>query len=255
MTGNDIYSSLKGKRVLVTGGSSGIGASISRMFAAKGAKVGIHYNAGKDRAEELKAEITGQGGTAEIFRADFQDAGDIIRLAESFMGVFGGIDVLVNNAGASYNQRAFWELEPDDLERTMSVIIKAPFLLSQKAFSAMKGQGAGGRIINISSISVKYGGSPESLHYTVSKAGLEALTTGLAKIGADHKILVNTIRPGVIDTPFHGRYIKKDMGKRIELIPLKRMGKPEDIANMALYLASEGGNFITGQTFTVSGGD
>lgn len=251
----DIYRNITGKRVLITGSSSGIGASMTSLFSSYGAKVGIHYCTNEQNAVQLKNQITDQGGVAEVFKADFQNTGEIIKLAESFIETFSGIDILINDAGASYSQQVFWELDTVDLDRTLNVNLKAPFILSQKAFLAMKKQGKGGRIINISSISTKYGGSSGSLHYAISKSALETLTIGLAKIGAPYNILVNAIRPGLIDTPFHKRFIKKDLSKRIELIPLRRMGKPMDIANMALYLASEGGNFITGQIFTVSGGD
>ena len=134
---------------------------------------------------------------------------------------------------------------------------KAPFFLSGEVFDSMKDQG-GGRIINISSVNVKYGGGAKSIHYVASKAALESITRGFAREGAKYNILVNTIRPGVIDTPMHTNirgYSRKDFQKRIALVPLKRMGKPIDIARMALFLASEAGDFITGEIFTIAGGD
>ena len=119
----------------------------------------------------------------------------------------------------------------------------------------MKAQG-GGKIINISSIAAKYGGSVKSLHYGAAKASLEAITIGLARFGAPYNILVNAIRGGFIDTQFQNRYAKeKDLKSRIALIPLKRPGKPDDIAHAVLYLASEAGNFITGEILTIAGGD
>jgi NAD(P)-dependent dehydrogenase (short-subunit alcohol dehydrogenase family) len=131
---------------------------------------------------------------------------------------------------------------------------QAPFFLAQGAFRFMKNNG-GGKIINISSISAKYGGSDRTLHYGASKAALEAINRGLAKAGAPHNILVNAIRAGFIDTPMHKKLGRTNLEKRIHAIPLKKPGKAEDIARMALFLASEGGDFITGETFTVAGGD
>ena len=118
----------------------------------------------------------------------------------------------------------------------------------------MKDNG-GGKIINISSISAKYGGSEKTLHYGASKAALEAINVGMAKAGAPYNILVNTVRGGFIDTPLHKKLGRTNLEKRIQAIPLKRAGKAEDMARMVLFLASEGGDFITGETFTVAGGD
>ena len=119
----------------------------------------------------------------------------------------------------------------------------------------MKEEG-GGKIINISSIAAKYGGSSRSLHYGAAKAALESVTIGLARAGAQHNILVNVVRGGFIDTPFHEKLgASKNIEERINLIPLKRAGKPEDVARMVLFLASESGDFITGEILTVAGGD
>ena len=116
----------------------------------------------------------------------------------------------------------------------------------------------GGRIINISSVNVKYGGSAKSMHYVASKAALDNLTLGFAREGAKYNILVNSIRCGLIDTQMRAKtegYSEEDLKRRIDMVPLKRMGQPIDIARMALFLASEAGNFITGEIFTVAGGD
>ena len=118
----------------------------------------------------------------------------------------------------------------------------------------MKDQG-GGKIINISSISAKYGGSGQTLHYGAAKSALETVTLGLAKAGAKYNILVNTVRGGFIDTSMHKKLGRNNIEKRIEMIPLRRAGRPEDMARMVLFLASEAGDFITGETFTVAGGD
>lgn len=118
----------------------------------------------------------------------------------------------------------------------------------------MKEQG-GGKIINISSVSAKYGGSPQTLHYGAAKAALDATTVGLARAGAPYNILVNSVRGGLVDTPFHHKIGRSSLEDRIKLTPLKRAGQPIDIARMVLFLASSAGDYITGEIFTVAGGD
>ena len=252
-----LFETLRGEKVLVTGASSGIGASIARLFASYGAYVGLHYRSGEEQARGLLEDILGNSGKAEIFQGDLLEIETRQNLVKSFIRVFGGIDVLVNNAGAVYDYVRFSELDEDSWDKTFTLNVKAPFYLSGDAFDHMKEHG-GGRIINISSVSAKYGGSAKGLHYTSSKAALDSLTVGFAREGAKYNILVNSIRCGVIDTPMHTRidgYSKENFERRISLIPLKRLGKPIDIARMTLFLASEGGDFITGQIFSVSGGD
>ncbi len=245
--------SLKGKKILITGASGGIGSSMAILFAEHGGKIGLHYHTNRDQARILERSITESGGDAACFKANLL-AKNCAALVDKFIDRFGGIDVLINNAGGVLGCRHFAELDEADWKQTMALNAEAAFFLSQRAFSFMKDNG-GGRIVNISSISVKYGGSPQTLHYAAAKAALEAVTIGLARAGAPHKILVNAVRGGFIDTALHQKLGAKNIKKRIGLIPLKRAGKPEDISRMALFLASEAGDFITGETFTVGGGD
>ena len=141
----------------------------------------------------------------------------------SFLEDFDGIDVLVNNAGWVFGNTHFLNLNPEDWDRTFALNTRAPFLLSRLAFRAMQEQD-GGKIINISSVSAKYGGSAYTMHYGASKAALDALTVGLSRAGAEYGILVNSIRCGFINTAFHRKMgrTEADILKRTELIPLKR---------------------------------
>jgi 3-oxoacyl-[acyl-carrier protein] reductase len=164
------------------------------------------------------------------------------------------MDILVNNAGAVVGPKDILDLDKESWNKTFLLNAQAPFFLAQSAFKHMKDQG-GGKIINISSISAKYGGSGQTLHYGAAKSALETVTLGLAKAGATHNILVNTVRGGFIDTSMHKKLGRNNIEKRIEMIPLRRAGGPEDMARMVLFLASEAGDFITGETFTVAGGD
>lgn len=249
-----MFDGLRGKTVLITGATGGIGSAMVQAFASAGARVGIHYQRDRQKAEALRRHVEQQGGEAAVFRGWLLTAADARRLLQAFVRRFSGVDVLVNNAGAVLGAQPVLRLTESAWERTMALNAKAPFFLAQSAMRAMRRQG-GGKIINISSIGVKYGGSDRSLHYAAAKAALEAVTIGLAKHGAPDGVLVNTIRAGFIDTPFHHRMGRRDVSARIRLIPLRRAGRPDDIAQAALYLASRAGDFITGTTLTVSGGD
>lgn len=248
--------SVKGKRVLITGAGSGIGASVARLFGSSGARVGLHYFGSEDHAKNIQQLICGKGGEAKTFQADFLDSASAGKLIHTFAEEFGGIDVLVNNAGGIFGYTNFLELDEASWDKTYSLNVKAPFFLMREAFSLMKA--GGGRIINISSVSSKYGGSANNLHYSSSKSALEGLTRGFARAGAEHNILVNAIRCGVIDTKMREKiegYSEERFKERVAKVLLKRAGTPEDVARMALFLASQGGDFITGEMFAVAGGD
>jgi len=249
--------SVRGYRVLVTGAGSGIGASVARLFGSSGARVGLHYFRSEDQAKSTEQLINNRGGEAKTFQADFLDSGSAGQLIHSFTEEFGGIDVLVNNAGGIFGYTNFLELDEASWDKTYSLNVKAPFFLMRETFGVMKA-GGGGRIINISSVSSKYGGSARNLHYSSSKSALECLTRGFARAGAESNILVNAIRCGVIDTRMREKiegYSEERFRERVGKVLLKRAGTPEDVARMALFLASAGGDFITGETFAVAGGD
>ena len=251
-----IFEEIKGKKVLVTGASTGIGACIVELFASHGAFVGIHYRSSKKEAIGLKNRILKYGGKAKVFKGNLLDSFSREKLIPSFVKIFGGLDVLINNAGGIYGFKDFLKLDEKSWDDTFTLNVKSAFFLARDALFYMKQHG-GGKIINISSVSAKYGGSLQSLHYGAAKAALETVAKGLARAGAQYNILVNSIRGGFIDTSFHKKVGRKntDITERIKLIPLKRAGKPIDIARMALFLASSAGDFITGEIFTVAGGD
>jgi 3-oxoacyl-[acyl-carrier protein] reductase len=245
---------LHGKSILVTGASSGIGAAIARLLGNSGASVGIQYHRRTNEAQALVDDIVSSSGIAEKFQVNLMEAPERDRLISNMVDRFGALDGLVNNAGGPQGINPFPEIAQDDWDRTFALNIEAPFFLAQEAFAFMKEHG-GGRIVNISSIGVKYGGSARTIHYSMAKSALETLTIGMAKIGAGHNILVNTVRAGMTDTPFWQDKSKEERDARMKMIPLGRIGKPEEVAEMVCFLLSPLASYISGQTIAVSGGE
>ena len=260
----NLFGGISDKKILVTGASGGIGSEIAKVFIRQGAFVGLHYSGGENGKNillRLKEEAINKWAKTnpekiKLFSGNLLNKEARNNLVPSFVEAFGGIDVLINNAGAMFEYKHFSELDEESWDKSFTLNAKAPFWLSARAFEHMKQRG--GKIINISSVNVRYGGSGKSMPYVASKAALDSITKGFAREGAQYNILVNSIRCGVIESPMHTKipgYTEENLKKRIELILLKRAGKPLDIARMALFLASDAGNFITGQIFSVSGGD
>lgn len=249
---NNMQYDLQGKRILVTGASSGIGRATARLLGEAGAIVGIHYHQRLKEAQTIKEEIQSSGGVAEVFQANLSDPQERDRLIPAFIEEFGGLDGLVNNAGAPQGKNTFPNILKTEWDETFALNIEAPFFLSQQAFIAMQSQN-GGKIVNVSSIGVKYGGSAKTIHYAMAKSALETLTIGMAKLGAEFNILVNTVRAGMTDTPFWQDKTKEEIEVRKNMIPLKRIGKPDEVAETICFLLSHA--YITGQTIAVSGGE
>lgn len=245
---------LQDKCVLITGASSGIGAKIAQRLSKAGAYVAIHYNQNSQGAQSVLDSIHASGQRAEIFQANLTDYDSYSQLIPSVIKKMGTIHALINNAGSPQSVKPFAEVTLQEWKESIALNTEAPFFLSQAVFPIFKKQ-SGGHIINIGSVGVKYGGSEKTLHYSAAKAALELLTLGLAKIGAPNNILVNTVRPGVIETQYWRNKTKEEYENRVKLIPLKRAGKTDDIAEMVYFLLTPQASFITGQMFTVSGGE
>lgn len=247
---------LKGKAILITGASSGIGAAVARALGAQGARVGVHYNQGRERAEKLVAEIKKAGGEAAAFAADVTKSPAVEKLIVDFVARFGRLDVLINNAGDLVSRTPLVDATDELYDKVMDLNARSVVTASRAAIKQFRKQGGGGAIINSSSVAARHGGRPGSLLYAASKAVVQNLTRGMAKEYAGENIRVNAVAPGVILTPFHERHsTPQGLAKIPAEIPLGRLGTAEECVGAYLFLASNAmSGYVTGQTIDVNGG-
>lgn len=247
---------LKNKVAVVTGGSSGIGRAGAISLAKEGADILITYRSNKKGALEVKKKINDLGRKCEILKVDLENIDDIKMIIKKTLETFSGIDILVNNAGDCRSAN-FLDETIENLSYLLDTDVKSVFLLSQLASKEMIKRG-GGAIINITSISGIYVNDPGIISYCTSKAAANMLTMGMAKVLAEYKIRVNAILPGYMDTPLTWKASNVDkevLEKALESrTPLKRMGQPEDISEMIVFLSSDDSKFMTGSLVVIDGG-
>ncbi|ABN62442.1 SDR family NAD(P)-dependent oxidoreductase [Shewanella baltica] len=243
---------LTGKVALITGASRGIGAGIAEAFAIEGADLIINYRTNDDAAFRVVSKLKNLGRKVVAIRADVSKRSEIQNLIHLAQIEFGRIDILVNNAGI--NQRGWFnEVTDEAWDMIMGTNLKGPFMCCQEVFPLMKANG-GGRIINISSVAGQYHG-PKTVHYAVSKAGLNSLTKVLARYGAEYNVLVNAVAPGLVRTDQTIDEIDSPAGARVlDMTLLKKAGRIEDISSACVFLASDEQQYMTGQILAVSGG-
>src|ERR1700682_334645 len=245
---------LSGKTAVVTGASKGIGAGIAKGLAAEGAAVVINYASSKDGAERVVADIKAKGGKAIAVQGNVAKAADVKKIFAETMDAFGRLDILVNNAGVYYSFFPLEEVTEEDFHRHFNVNVLG-LLLATKEAAKLFGE-AGGSVINIGSVASDLN-MPNSVVYTATKGAVDAVTGVLAKELGPRKIRVNSINPGVIET--EGTHAMGVIGNDYEKeavarTPLGRTGLPDDIAPVAVFLASDESRWVTGDTLAVSGG-
>lgn len=236
---------------IVSGGAKGIGNAIVKAFVANGDKVAFCYKSSEDSAVELCREMNADGNLNCIaIKCDIRNADDVKSFVKQTIDVFGNIDTVVNNAGIAYSG-LLMDMEQKDWRNVMATNLDSMFYMAKECIPHMLEKG--GSVINISSVWGIYGASME-VAYSASKAGIIGFTKALAQEMGRAGIRVNCIAPGVIDTDMNALHSKEVMEDLVDRTALARLGKPKDVADMAVFLASEKGKFITGQIIEVGGG-
>jgi len=249
------YEDLKGKAVIITGSRQGMGKADALAFAENGAKVTV-VDISQEDCQLVVDEIEKNGGQGLAVKCDVSNGKEVEEMVKKTVEKFGKVDILVNNAGIC-QFKPFLELTEDEWQKTLDINLKGYFLCAKAAAKEMAKQKSGA-IVNIASVVMGQIGMGMAglAHYSASKGGIAALTKTLALELAPHNIRVNTIAPGAIDTPMAAsvKTDPKTLEQTLAMIPMRRMGKPEEIANAVLFLASNDSSYITGSIVVVDGG-
>ena len=240
---------LKGKTAIVTGGSRGIGAAICKRFAEQGANIALLYAGNTQKAVETKAALQEMGVKAEAYQCNVADAEQVAAVCKQIIKDFGGADILVNNAGITKDKLVPMMKVPD-FDSVVDTNLKGAFYMIKQLYPVFMKQKSG-KIINISSVSGLMG-NPGQTNYSASKAGLIGLTKSVAKELASRNVNCNAIAPGFVATDMTENLSENNA--LVDHIPMKRFAQPEDIANLALFLASDQSDYITGEVIRIDGG-
>ncbi|PLT28516.1 glucose-1-dehydrogenase [Peribacillus deserti] len=249
-----MYDDLKGKVAVVTGAATGLGKAIAERLAAEGAKVIVNYHSNKQGVDEFISVIEENGGTAAAFQADVTKEEEIKSLVQFASDTFGSLDIMVNNAGIE-NEVPSAELSLEEWNKVINVNLTGMFLGSREAIKYMLEHNIKGSVINMASVHDRIPW-PHFVHYAASKGGVKMLTETLALEYAPKRIRVNNISPGAIDTPINEEKFNDPQAKEevLKLIPMGYIGKPEEIAACAAWLASAESSYVTGITLYADGG-
>ena len=246
------------KTIIVTGASRGIGAATARRAGADGWRVCVNYNGSPDKAAEVAAAIEAAGGEAMTFKASQGVEAELIAMYEAVDAKWGAPDAVINNAGIDH-EADFSETTWEDYLKVFDVNILGLMISCREALKRMSTErgGKGGSIVNIGSISARTGGLPGDVIYTATKGAVDSFTLGLAKETGPQGVRVNCVRPGIIETDiFTGNDVglEQVMEMAKTLVPARRIGQPDEIAAMAMFLASDEASYCTGMCYDVSGG-
>jgi 3-oxoacyl-[acyl-carrier protein] reductase len=254
MVGMTTIDDLKGKAVLITGASSGIGAALARAFANQGAALALHYNAHEGDAKALAAEIATSSRAPALIRGDLTKRGEAKRVVNEAAAALGGLDILINNAGGIGERRPIADVDDALFDFVYDLNVRSVIAASQSAIPHFAKRG-GGNIINVGSIAGIDGGRPGSSMYSTAKAAVHNLSRQLATDLAAKNIRVNTVAPGAIATPFHARTPQTRMDAMRDATVMGRVGEAKDCVGAFLFLASnELSGYITGNIVHVNGG-
>lgn len=242
---------LAGKVALVTGASRGIGRAIALALAEQGAAVLVNYNGSRERALEVVAQIEQNGGLAEAVGCDVSDFSACGKLVEEVIGKYGHVDILVNNAGVT-KDNLILRMTEEEYDKVLDTNLKGAFNTIRHLSRYFLKQRSG-KVINVSSVSGVMGNAGQS-NYSASKAGLIGLTKSVARELAGKGICVNSVAPGYIVTDMTQALPEKAKESLTQMIPMGRIGNPEDVAQMVVFLAGSGSDYITGQVICVDGG-
>ena len=248
-------SDLKGKVVLITGASTGIGAAAARAFAREGSRLIIHYNASRDAAEAVAADVRAMGASATLVASDVTKAANIAAIVREALAAHGRIDVLINNAGGMIGRTRIEDYTEDYLSQVIALNVTQVALFMREVVPMMRRQKSG-NIINVTSIAARHGGGGGAVVYAGAKGFISTATRGWAKEVVGDGIRVNAVSPGVIATPFHERYTTAEQMETMrQMIPMGRIGTADECAGTFIYLASDVlSGYVTGQVIEVNGG-
>ncbi|MEM8729736.1 MAG: SDR family oxidoreductase [Pseudomonadota bacterium] len=246
---------LTGKRALVTGaGTDGIGRAVAKTLSGAGAQVAVHHLNNPTEAEALVRDITRNGGSAHCLQADFRDPDAARHVVRDATAVMGGLDIVVHCA-ATLARVPFLEIDDTEWDRVHAVNLRGAFCIGQEAARAMLENADGGRIVFVSSVNQDHP-TLHLAHYVASKGGVRMLARAMAQELADKAITVNLIAPGTVETDLNRAALADPAFRqaKLDLIPMRRIAMPDEIAGAALYLSGPSAGYITGTTITVDGG-
>jgi glucose 1-dehydrogenase len=245
---------LEGKVAAITGGNQGIGLGIAERFVQEGAQVSICYRSDKEGSERVAATLRSGGGKVIVIQADVSKLADGQRFIAETVTQFGALDILVNNAGVE-KRADFWDVTEADYDFVLNVNLKGLFFLTQAMVRYLQQTKRPGKIVNIISVHEELP-FPHFSSYCASKGGVKMLTRNLSIELAPLGVTINNIAPGAIETPINKNLLNDPVRLKslLENIPLQRLGKPEDVASIATFLASDESSYVTGTTFVVDGG-